>query len=147
LGSQTKNCATGNSWYIKPTTIVVTHCCAMKGRRRKVRKKKQGGGWWEQETCKHEGCARWVVRRGACITHGMSTYQDFGLLDKQLLRRQLLENKAAPDDDYSDDDVDDASPREKEKKVIAQKEEHREGEGRWEKKLVSTRDAPNGRCG
>jgi hypothetical protein len=95
----------------------------------------------------------------------MTIYQDFGLLDKELLRRQLLENKAASDDDYSDDDDDDddSSPQDKEKKAIGQKEEHQGGGRRREKTckyegcakcvyrggvcIASTRDAPNGCIG
>jgi hypothetical protein len=117
-----------------------------KGKKKEGQKEvKQVSGRQKQDTCKHEGCARWAVRRGACITHGMTIYQDFGLLDKELLLRQLLENKAASDDDYSDDDDDDddSSPQDKEKKAIGQKEEHQGRGRRREKKLASTRDAPN----
>ena len=147
-GSPTRNCAAGNGWRISPPptmTIVattMTRRCAIKGKKKEGQKEdKQGGGRWEQDTCKHEGCARWMVWRGACITHGMTIYHDFGLLDKELPRRQLLENKAASDDGYSDDhdDDDESLPREKAKKATGQKEEHQGGGGRWGKKNLQVR--------
>jgi hypothetical protein len=71
----------------------------------------------------------------------MTIYHDFGLLDKELPRRQLLENKAASDDGYSDDhdDDDESLPREKAKKATGQKEEHQGGGGRWGKKNLQVR--------